>query len=126
MNGYEFITASGETCSITIMGEYADGLRDVDVCCGGYCREWDEVDSGYVEGMFADLLKSGARFETKRSLVANIYTVESVMLERDSTIYDVLNKVEAMIDDEIEEKLDFGSAPRTSRRRAERSRRRAI
>lgn len=75
------------------MGEYTDGLRDVDVCCGGYCREWDDGDSGYVEGMFADLLKSGARFESRRSLVANIYTVESVMLERDSTIYDVLNRV---------------------------------
>lgn len=107
MKSYEFTTANGETCTFEIVGESYDGTADVAVSCGDYYREWDEVDAGSVDEMFADLLDSGVRFETKRSLVANIMVVGSVMLDRDSTIHEVIAKVDAMGDEEIDAKLDY-------------------
>lgn len=116
MRDYEFTTADGETCSFRIAGENADGSRDVDVSCGGYSREWDGVDAGSAEDMFADLLASGIRFETGRSLVANVMTVASVMLDGDMTFHGVLALVDAMSDREVDDKLDlyFGTTEVTA------------
>ncbi len=107
MKNYEFVTAGGGTCIFTIVGESYDGSADMAVACGDYYREWDEIDAGCVDDMFIDLLENGVRFDSKRSLVANVMIVSSVMLDRDSTVHGVLAKVDAMSDEDVDAKLDY-------------------
>lgn len=107
MQNYSFVTADNNTCCFTVCGEYADGTFDVAVSCAGYSREWEQVDGASADEMFADLLANGIRFESKRSLVANVYIVWECLLDGCGTVPAIIGRVEAMSDDEIDEKLDY-------------------
>lgn len=107
MNKYEFLTANGTTCTLEVSGTYTNGCKDLDVTCGDYWREYDEIDAGMADEVFADLLENGVRFESKRSLVANVMIAASVLLDHDSTVADVLAGVDAMTEEELDDKLDY-------------------
>lgn len=99
---YAFETANMGTCEIEVYGEYRDGTYDVSVSCGDIERNFEEIDAGSVDDIFQWLLDEGVEFESTRSLWYNVHHVASVMLDRDATPSDILDKASSMSDEQLD------------------------
>lgn len=101
MKKYQFNTANMDTCTFEIVGEYTDGCADVAVTCGDLCREFDEIDGGAVEDIFAWLIDEGVAFERPQSLWANLRIVQSVMLDGDDTAERIIGRAGSRTADDL-------------------------
>lgn len=101
MKKYQFETANMGTCEITVSGEWADGLKDLDVTCGDLCKEFKELDGGSVDEIFSWLIDEGVAFERPQSLWANARIVASAMIDGDGTVEKIIDRAGKLTADDL-------------------------
>lgn len=97
---YTFVSANKGEILITVDGEYQFGTKDISIDVNGelYTTIWDTDDAADVINW---LTENGVRFESNRSMTANCWYVQGVLIDGDMSAEDVWDQIAAMTDEEI-------------------------
>lgn len=101
---YSFESANKGTIEITVSGEYRDHFaKDIDVAYNGNSRSFEECDD--ADEIIQWLVDEGVRFESMRSCAFNRAYIQNVLIERDMTERELLDRAAMWTDADIAVKL---------------------
>lgn len=98
---YRFESVNMGTVSVSVVGEWRDGSKDLQVEVGDSCTEFDEIDGGSAEDVIMWLLREGVEFESTRSMWYNSHYIGEVMLDGAATEAQILDDAANKTDDEL-------------------------
>lgn len=87
---YAFDSANMGTVEVTVDSRYRDGGADLTVGVDGEMEEFHETDD--ADDVMAWLHGRGVQFESVRSEMFNRAVIQSVMLDRETTVLDLLGE----------------------------------
>lgn len=105
---YVFTSKNKGDVTVSVSGHYVDGCVDIDVQVeGGDYKEFCDIDAGGVDEIFEWLIESGVEFESVRSMWLSWHYVESVMIDRDVTEAQLLDKAASISEEQLAEWRDL-------------------
>lgn len=108
---YQFTTNNNQvTVTIETVGEYRDTYeKDIDVhYFGGYDKSsetyFEETDN--ADAIMQWLIDQGLKFASWKSLYFNLHYIQSVMIDGDTTLDALSDRVASMSDEDCRERLE--------------------
>lgn len=89
------------TVSVSVVGEWRDGSKDLQVEVGDACTTFEEIDGGSAEDVIVWLLREGVEFDSTRSMWFNAHYIGEVMLDGTATEGQIVDDAAKKSDDDL-------------------------